>query len=274
MDGLSNVFLQFTTPKLNEGDFINDDGLLICGRCGEPKQFYGDLFTGDTVKINCPCKCDRERDEAIRKRQCQENIAANRISAFPEGSSYINARFENADETLTIIRSQKYTDNFKDTFFPDGTGLLYYGNVGTGKTYTAACICNAVIDLGYNAVFTTIPRIINRVQSSFDGRQEYIDHLCNVPLLVIDDLTAERNSEFAKEITFQIIDGRCSSKKPLIATTNLTLDEIKGKGADIATARILSRLLEMCVPVEITGEDRRRGSCRVNYNKAKAILDL
>ena len=274
MDGITGIFERFMTPTTNGGDYVNDEGLLICGVCGEEKQFYGDLFTGDRAKINCPCRCDKEREAAMKQRERQERITANRLSAFPINSSYISARFENASDTPTIKRSKKYSDNFTETFKPDGTGLLFYGTVGTGKTYAAACICNAVVDMGYRAVFTSIPRIINKVQSGFDGRQEYIDFLCNVPLLVIDDLTAERNSEFAKEITFQVIDGRCSAKLPLVATTNLTLDEIKGKGADTATARILSRLLEMCVPVEVTGDDQRRGKCRINYNRAKSILEL
>lgn len=272
-EAITNIIGRFATPAINDGDYINDEGLTVCGKCGETKQFYGE-FLGEILKLNCPCKCDREREEQRKEQQWRERIAYARKEAFPPNSNYIDARFEYADESAAISAAKKYVEHFETDFKPDGTGLLLYGTFGTGKTYAAACVCNAIIDMGYRALFTTIPRIINKLQSAFDGRQEFIDYISNVPLLVIDDLCAERNTEFARETVFEVINGRNEAKKPLIVTTNITIDELKGKGADMTTARVYSRLLEMCVPIEVAGSDRRRGNCRVNYEKAKSLLNI
>ena len=64
-------------------------------------------------------------------------------------------------------------------------------------------------------------------------------------LLVIDDLGVERNTEYAMEQMFTVIDSRYRSKKPLIVTTNLKLEEIKNP-PDLAHARIYDRILERC----------------------------
>ena len=76
-------------------------------------------------------------------------------------------------------------------------------------------------------------------------------------LLIIDDLAAERNTEYMKEIVTTVIDERYRSGRPLIVTTNMTGQEMKNP-ADIGTDRILSRLFEMCDPVEVVGIDRRK----------------
>ena len=83
---------------------------------------------------------------------------------------------------------------------------------------------------------------------AFSGRNEVVDRLCRYPLLIIDDFGMERDTDYALEQVYNIIDSRYRSKRPLIITTNLTLDEIRHP-QDVAHARIYDRVLEMCVPV-------------------------
>ena len=272
---VSKAITTFMTPQIKPGDTYNEEGLLICGVCNEPKQFIGDLYTGGKVKVNCPCRCDREEDERFMAQMKAQQTQRNRVSAFPANSEYIQATFDKAETTPAIERSKKYVDNFEQLGLKDGYGIIYYGHCGTGKSYAAACVVNAVIDKGFTALYTSIPRIINKMQATWEGKDEYLNELCKVDLLVIDDLTAERQTEYAKEIVYEVIDGRYNTGKPLIISTNLSREQIRDSdSADIATARILSRILQNCVPIEVTGQDRRKEAARVNYNRAKEMMNL
>ena len=148
------------------------------------------------------------------------------------------------------------------------TGLLLWGNTGNGKTYAAACIANSLIDLGIPTMITSFPRILN----AWYDKQEIIAQVRYYPLLIIDDLGAERNSDYALETVYAVIDERYKAKKPLIVTTNLTLEEIcKPKNMDYQ--RIYDRVLEMCVPVVFQGQSIRRQTANEKLKKAKEILD-
>lgn len=91
----------------------------------------------------------------------------------------------------------------------------------------------------------------------FDGKQRYLDDLNRLDLLVIDDLASERDTAYMNEMIFNIIDSRYRSGRPLIVTSNLTKTDLMAPGS-IDRQRIYSRLLEMCVPVEVKGMDRRQ----------------
>ena len=89
--------------------------------------------------------------------------------------------------------------------------------------------------------------------------------------LIIDNLGIERNSDFALEQVFNVIDSRYRSKKPLIITTNLTLSELNN-AADIAHKRIYDRILERCIPVRINNRNIRQDNATANLKQAKKIL--
>ena len=104
---------------------------------------------------------------------------------------------------------------------------------------------------------TNFAEVLNNLSSNFSEKNEYIKSLCRFPLLILDDFGMERGTEYGLEQIYAVIDGRYRSGKPLIATTNLTLQELKNP-QDTAHARIYDRLLEMCVPVQFKGESFRK----------------
>ena len=169
-----------------------------------------------------------------------------------------NCTFENSDnaDSQATKAAKRYVENFSD-FRKIGKGLMFYGGVGTGKTFLSSCIANALIDKSIPCLVTNFSRITNRLQSTFDGKQEYIDSLNKFSLLVIDDFGLERNTEYMNEIVYNVIDSRYRSGKPLIVTTNLTMQELS-KPDSIDKERIYSRINEMCVRLEVTGKDRRK----------------
>ena len=276
MDVESIIEKSYMTIKKNEGDYIGEDGLLYCGKCHTAKQVKINLLGTERTPM-CLCKCESEKRETEKaeaeKKERLEQTKHYRLMGFPE-SNMQQWTFENADDkNPKLINVMKnYVDKF-DIFREQGKGLLLFGGVGCGKTYAAACVANALIDQGIPVLMTNFARIANTVQGLFNGKQEYYDSLNRFPLLILDDLAAERKTEYMSEIVYNIIDARYRAKLPLIITTNLTSDEIKNPN-DIAYARTFSRLLEMCFPFKAEGTDRRREKCKKDFKSMSDLLDL
>ena len=142
---------------------------------------------------------------------------------------------------------------------------------GTGKSFMAGCIANALMEQEVAVCMTNFARIMNELNNAFSGRNEVVDRLCGYPLLVIDDFGMERGTEYALEQIYNIIDSRYRSRKPLIVTTNLTLTELKNP-QDTAHARIYDRLLELCTPIACTGPSMRKDIGQAKLNLLKTLL--
>lgn len=257
------------------GDYIMD-GLLHCGKCKTPKQVRVELF-GRIRTPMCLCKCaaeQRDREEAERQRQkFEEKIRELRKAGFPdeEMQNWTFAHDDHANERVSAI-ARNYVEHFPQ-MKQEGKGLVFFGNVGTGKTFVAACIANALIDKGRPCMTTNFARLINTITGMYEGKQQYIDSLNNFHLLVIDDFAVERNTEYVNEIVYNIIDSRYRAGLPMIITTNLTANELKNP-ADMAKKRIYSRLYDMCLMVEVQGEDRRRAHLKEDYARFHDLLGI
>lgn len=260
--------------KAEQGDYYGDDGLLMCGKCNTPKQTRVFIFDKERTPF-CLCKCEvekRDREEAERKRiEFEKQVKSYRRMGFPE-SRMQYWTFANDDGTNAKISAvaRNYVENF-DRMRKDGKGLLLFGKTGTGKSFAAACIANALIDKGYPVLMTNFARIRNTVQGLFGGRQEYYDSFNRFPLLILDDLAAESKTEYMQEIVYEVVNNRSLAGLPLIVTANLTADELKNP-ADVTNQRIFSRLYEMCLPFEVAGADRRRDTLKEAHAEYKDIL--
>ena len=242
----------------NEGDYIKD-GLLYCGKCNTPKQTEVDLG-GKIMKPYCMCQCETERyrnDEKARRIELnRQQIARNREIAFSDRDLQ-NCRF-NVDDggNPQIIKiARNYVNNFR-TFREDGKGLLLYGGTGTGKSFAAACIANAMIAKGYSIKLATGSEIEQDVFNA-DDKADVYRRYAGYDVLILDDLAAERKSDYMYEILYNIINDRYLAKKPMIITTNMTTAETVNP-KDKRLERIMSRIYAYGYPIEVSGKDRRR----------------
>lgn len=279
---MEEIMLKALVAKASKGDHYEEgdyfvDGLLYCGKCHTAKQCRFEAAWGGIMEPYFLCECGmkrREEEEKARKaREFQSEVRRLRKLGFPD-AEMANWTFANDDGTDAKISSiaHKYVDNFVE-MKKRGKGLLLYGTVGSGKTYIAACIANELINRGHPCLVTNFARITNTLQGMFEGKQRYLDDLNRLDLLVIDDLSAERDTSFMSEMVFNVIDARYRSGKPLIVTSNLTSEELM-RPNNIDKQRIYSRVLEMCFPVEVKGVDRRKKKLRDDSADMARLLGL
>lgn len=257
--------------KAEQGDFILD-GLLHCGKCGTPKQVRVKVFDKERTPF-CICKCEKEkRDREETERTLREQIRRNRRICFPE-EKMLSWTFENDDKANPEISQamKNYAENF-DELCERGKGLLLFGPTGTGKSYFAASIANALLDKGYPVLMTNFVRIESALSKTWD-KQSYYDSLNSYPLLIIDDFAAERKTDYMGEIVFNVIDSRDRAGLPLIVTTNLTGKEMQCVN-EMQYKRAISRLYEMTVPVKVEGADRRVEILKTDFTPIKELLGL
>ena len=181
-------------------------------------------------------------------------------------------RFESAAVTTPqLAKARGYAQNW-DEFKKAGIGLLLFGNVGTGKSYAADCIANALIDRLESVLFVGMSDVVNRMQGNFGtDRDSYMTSLMRPELLILDDLGAERNTSFGKERVFDVINRRRLTGKPMIITTNIPIVTMQ-KAASLDERRIYDRILEVCVPTCFDGENFRRGNAKHNLEKVAQLL--
>lgn len=259
-------------------DYINSaDGLKYCGKCHTPKEaFYpAELQAQGFTKHPVMCKCAaerREQEEAERREyERMSYMTMLRSEAFRDMPA-AGWRFEAAAVTTPQLeKARGYAQNW-DEFKKAGIGLLLFGNVGTGKSYAAGCITNALIDRLESVLFVGMSDVVNRMQGNFGAdRDSYMTSLMRPELLILDDLGAERNTSFGKERVFDVINRRRLTGKPMIITTNIPIVTMQ-KAASLDERRIYDRILEVCVPIRFDGENFRRGNAKHNLEKVAQLL--
>ena len=262
-------------PVLREDEYLNENNLICCRKCHTPRQKQINAM-GKTMEPRCMCACqtaDYEKREQERKhREFLDMVARNRSVGLPDPELRKHT-FENdlGYNPKQIAIAKQYVQHW-DEFLAGSTGLLLWGDVGTGKSFIAGCIANALLDKGVPVIMTNFARLLNKLTDMYSGdRNAYIDSFKRYPLMIIDDLGVERNSEFAREQVFSVIDSRYRSQLPMIVTTNLSLDELKGT-TDLSKSRIYDRVLERCLPIRVNEQNIRELNQAAVLARAKQLL--
>lgn len=253
------------------------DGHAYCKTCHERKDGEVKSLMDMKFIFKNNCKCDRERFEKQKQREKEQEIERLKKSCFISMSQWAYT-FDNykgeKDKSYTIAKN--YVKEYEQ-MKKENIGLLFCGTVGSGKTYLACCIANALIEEYMIRVkIRNFAQIINDLQKSgFDlDKNEYIESLTNVSVLILDDLGIERDTSYAKEQVYNIVNSRYLKQKPTIFTTNLPYEKIQNSDDGVEYERIYSRIIEMCIPVKVMGEDfrKRLQKEKLKQNKERLLM--
>lgn len=262
--------------KSSAGDYV-ENGLLYCGKCRTPKQLQMTFPGKDRPEVApIACRCAKDADAEAGRREKKQRFDADmqrKLAAYSITDRWYKGNTFSTDdspESEVSKKCRKYVEKWAEVK-ENGFGLLMYGSVGTGKSFYACSIVNALLDKCVPAAVTSFPRLLNILQGTSD-RQAVIDHLQTYHLLVIDDLGAERASAYAEEQVFAVIDARVRSGLPMIITTNLSVDEIKNPES-MQYKRIYDRIIEACPGhIRMVGESRRAGNAAKRRDLLRDIL--
>ncbi len=266
-----------------DGDYYDDEGFLCCGKCHTRKECEIPLPGGpddinpEKSRFPIMCKCRKEAFEAeenrAKKQKDMEVVDRLRRESLMS-PRFAEATFENfrkdEENEYNFRVCLRYAEHF-DKMLLENQGLIFYGEVGTGKSFAAACIANYLLSRGISVVMTSFVKLLSTMQTYGNDNERLISDLNRAKLLIIDDFGAERDSAFAQEHVYNIIDSRYRAKRPLIITTNLDTKELWGQ-TGVRYSRIYDRLSEM-LPVEFTGGSWRKGGAARKLTRMKNFLE-
>jgi DNA replication protein DnaC len=144
-----------------------------------------------------------------------------------------------------------------------GQGLLLFGPPGCGKSYLVSAVARRAIANGYSVLFERASKMLMRLRATYSSQSsnselEMIEALGRIDLLVIDDLGAEKKTEWSEQAIYTIIDERYSNSRAILITTNLSLEELEQR----IGPRTMDRLVGSCRIVE---------NCATSYRQEQAL---
>jgi DNA replication protein DnaC len=205
------------------------------------------------------CECRAQRLKRGRNRGVASVIPPRyRGVSFDRPPVSDMARDLETKAALAAVRG--FVDDL-DERLDTGRGLWLFGDTGTGKTTLAMLVSKAALAAGHSVAIYSLPKLLARIRRTYDsepGGDSYLaffERLTSVDLLHIDDLGAEKRSDWVLEQLYALINERYEAQRSVLVTTNLPHAELEEQ----IGARTVSRLNEMCDEIAFFGADRRFG---------------
>lgn len=230
-----------------------NDCLYSVGNCNEcqhlPKLY--DSYSNNNAFLKCE-KYDKYRHIKAVNARTERLLGKSGL-----GKRFAGRRFETFNVTVETKEAYDACVAFCDTFSEDSKGIRLTGNYGCGKTHLTASIIHRLAEQGIGGVFLVVPELLRAIRKGYSSPNEDADKLVRLaeeaPLLVLDDLGAEKPSDWVREQLYVIINRRYENMLPTIVTTNCSTQEL----VDRVGQRTVSRLIEMTTPYKITAKDYR-----------------
>ena len=155
-----------------------------------------------------------------------------------------------------FIKEYDYGKNIK--------GLYLHGNFGCGKTYILSACFNEMKKRGFRTKIVYLPDLLRTIKGDFEAMNDIMDELCNIDILLIDDIGAEKVTDWGRdEILGTILQSRMNDHKTTFFTSNFTIKELEehlsNKGVDKVKAnRIIERIKQLTIDMEMLGANMRK----------------
>ena len=226
-----------------------------CHGCQRKIEVYeveviGGPNKGDLIEWKKGCVCEdiqmaekakENRAKAITRKMQEIFESHSLISRDLEKANFENFEPKNKQQDYAKRSCMKYVQIFERE---NPRNLLLYGNYGLGKSHLAKSVTDGLIEKGFSAIFISVPKLLRKIKSTYSNdsevsEDEIINHLEQVDLLVLDDLGAEKQSDWTIERIFDIIDSRQGMST--IYTTNYTLNDLRAKIGERNFSRVVNQ---------------------------------
>jgi DNA replication protein DnaC len=210
----------------------------------------GGLLYDEDSNTAYDCRC-RPQIIALRKARSLSAVIPRR---------YRDVAFDRPpanDITPQIVAATRRFADTIDGQLDAGRGLWFMGPVGTGKTTLAMLVAKAALKAGRSVAIYSLPRLLNEIRDTHRAERSHVDlldRLTAVDLLHIDDVGAERTTDWVLEELYSIVNARYEDERSIVITTNILDREAL---CEQITERTVSRLTEMCDELPLIGYDRR-----------------
>jgi DNA replication protein DnaC len=235
---------------------------------------------GRQVARACECRIERRVARMLERAHIPKRYEHCSLDSYESG-------FRGANRSLAAahLRARKFVDGFP--METAGTGLLLTGSIGVGKTHLAVGILQALVaERGASGLFYDYRDLLKQVQNSYNQsvaatELQILRPVFDAEVLVLDELGAAKPSDWVWDTVAHILNTRYNDRRTTIITTNYAnaapLGTESGQNGSARAAmreetlgdrigeRMRSRLQEMCVVVEMQGEDFRQKVKRASF---------
>ena len=222
----------------------NADYLLPVYKCPDCKD------TGYIDGVKCHCFRLKETEILYDQSGIRSELNTASFDNLSEG-------YYSGEDLEHFKESRTKSLNFVNSFGSDYQNLLFYGTVGTGKSMLSSCIAGDLLRRGHSVLYFSSSALIERLaKNTFErGGVSSTDNnpIYECELLIIDDLGTEMTNSFTVAALFALLNERFLRKKPVIISTNLSLEELQARYTD----RIFSRLTGNFTFCRLSGADIR-----------------
>ena len=224
------------------------DPIYTCPACRDTG------YTEDENHVKIKCSCLRNRE--IRILYDQSHI---REKLETENFQTLSDRYYQGEDLKRFQIARKGSKDFVQNFKQDYRNLLFYGTVGTGKSFLSGCIASELLQSVHSVIYFSASGLFDTLaRYTFDARAKealsgFYEDLYNCDLLIIDDLGTEMTNTFVASQLFSCLNERHLRKNSTIISTNLSLEELRDRYSDRVFSRITSHY-DLC---KLTGPDIR-----------------
>lgn len=256
---------------MNSASKDEDQYCTVCGKLVPKIEIDVPFFGKRLVSPKCQCEIDQMEKGVRESRELQiKRMIEQKFSISNLGSRFEKLTFESfkprPGTELAYKITRDYTTNF-DKHQGEG-GILLWGSPGNGKSHLVAAAANELSAKGKTVVFQTAAELLERIRHTFrqkntETEREIIEALTHCDVLVLDDIGAEKISDWVLDVMFRIVDGRYRQNKPILYTTNYKPSQLLNRLGE----RIYDRMIETSTIVENQGTSYRREISRERHKQ-------
>jgi len=204
-----------------------------------------------------PCECRERRLNRGRVRGVASVIPP-RYRGVSFDRPPVSDMARDLETKAAVAEVRKFIEDL-DERLDRGRGLWLYGDTGTGKTTLAMLASKRALEAGRSVAIYSLPKLLARIRRTYDSAPtddsylSFFERLSSVDLLHIDDVGAEKRSDWVLEQLYALINERYEAERSVLITTNLPHDELEEQ----IGMRTVSRLNQICDEVPLFGSDQR-----------------